>query len=165
MLAAMSEPLSDLFAHQAWADARHWRAIRAWPAALEDPALRRRLHHIHIVQLGFLGVMRQAPVRYTEVTDYPDFARLQEEVQRYHEDAAASLAAATPADLAREVEVPWFKDPPCRIRLSEALHQVVMHSHYHRGQNATRLRELGADPPNTDFIVWLWKGRPAARWP
>jgi uncharacterized damage-inducible protein DinB len=39
-----------------------------------------------------------------------------------------------------------------------------MHSHYHRGQNATRLRELGGDPPGTDLITWIWKGRPAASW-
>ena len=39
-----------------------------------------------------------------------------------------------------------------------------MHSHYHRGQNATRFRELGGEPPMTDFIVWLRDGQPAARW-
>ena len=39
-----------------------------------------------------------------------------------------------------------------------------MHSHYHRGQNATRLRELGAEPPGTDLIVWYWKSRPAPAW-
>jgi uncharacterized damage-inducible protein DinB len=39
-----------------------------------------------------------------------------------------------------------------------------MHSHYHRGQNATRLRELGGEPPMTDLIVWYWKGRPRPDW-
>jgi uncharacterized damage-inducible protein DinB len=39
-----------------------------------------------------------------------------------------------------------------------------MHSHYHRGQNATRLRELGGTPPNTDLIVWYWKGQPESEW-
>jgi uncharacterized damage-inducible protein DinB len=39
-----------------------------------------------------------------------------------------------------------------------------MHSHYHRGQNATRLRELGGVPPGTDFIEWLREGQPSARW-
>ncbi len=33
-----------------------------------------------------------------------------------------------------------------------------------RGQNATRLRELGGEPPLTDYIAWLWKGRPAPDW-
>jgi uncharacterized damage-inducible protein DinB len=39
---------------------------------------------------------------------------------------------------------------------------MALHSQHHRGQNATRLRELGAVPPATDLIVWYWKGRPAA---
>jgi uncharacterized damage-inducible protein DinB len=39
-----------------------------------------------------------------------------------------------------------------------------MHSQHHRGQNATRLRELGGEPPMTDLIVWYWKGRPGPRW-
>jgi uncharacterized damage-inducible protein DinB len=161
----MSHHLPDLLAHQAWADALHWRAFRARPIALEDAALRERLHHIHLVQQGFLTVLRDAPFRYTEVTDYPDFDVLLVEARRFHQDIEALAAAATPADLAREVTIPWFEDPPCRITMADALHQVVMHSHYHRGQNATRLRELGGEPPLTDFIVWLWKGRPRPEWP
>ncbi|HZW92372.1 MAG TPA: hypothetical protein VFF64_05310 [Candidatus Eremiobacteraceae bacterium] len=48
--------------------------------------------------------------------------------------------------------------------MPHALTQAAMHSHYHRGQNATRLRELGGAPLGTDFIVWLGDGQPAARW-
>ena len=61
------------------------------------------------------------------------------------------------------IEVPWFK-PPAKISVRQALTQAAMHSHYHRGQNATRLRELGGVPPMTDFIVWLKDGQPAAEW-
>jgi uncharacterized damage-inducible protein DinB len=39
-----------------------------------------------------------------------------------------------------------------------------MHSHYHRGQNAARLRELEGVPPGTDFIEWLRQGQPVAKW-
>ena len=60
------------------------------------------------------------------------------------------------------VEVPWFKT--LKISVRHALTQCAMHSHYHRGQNATRLRELGGTPPMTDFIVWLRDGKPPARW-
>ena len=61
------------------------------------------------------------------------------------------------------IEVPWFK-PPAKISVRQALTQAAMHSHYHRGQNATRLRELGGVPPMTDYIVWLKNGQPAAQW-
>jgi uncharacterized damage-inducible protein DinB len=39
-----------------------------------------------------------------------------------------------------------------------------MHSGYHRGQVARRLREHGAEPPLGDFIAWVWMGRPEADW-
>jgi uncharacterized damage-inducible protein DinB len=67
------------------------------------------------------------------------------------------------ARFAEMIEVPWFQ-PPLKISVRHALTQAAMHSHYHRGQNATRLRELGAAPPGTDFIEWLRQGQPLARW-
>src|SRR5208337_1920874 len=48
--------LDELYAHQEWADAEHWRAFEAYPAALADKAIRERLFHIHLVQHGFLWV-------------------------------------------------------------------------------------------------------------
>ena len=50
------------------------------------------------------------------------------------------------------------------LTVEQALLQAAMHSQYHRAQNATRLRELGAEPPLTDLIVWYWKRKPAAHW-
>jgi uncharacterized damage-inducible protein DinB len=44
------------------------------------------------------------------------------------------------------------------------MYQVVPHSQHHRGQNATRLRELGGRMPMTDDIVWVLKGRSAPVW-
>jgi len=48
--------------------------------------------------------------------------------------------------------------------MRETMHQVVLHSTYHRGQVAAYLRTLGGEPPLTDYIAWLWAGRPAAEW-
>ena len=156
--------LSDLYAHQAWADARHWRALEAHPAALEDRALSARLHHIHVVQHLFLAVVSGAPVVPTNVEDFSTAAALKDYGRRHHEEAASIVPALDQQRLKELVSIPWFKDPPLRISVEEALMQAAMHSQYHRGQNATRLRELGGEPPLTDLIVWYWKGRPAARW-
>ena len=73
-------------------------------------------------------------------------------------------APATLDGLEERIAIPWFQNPPLSTTVTEALTQCAMHSHYHRGQNATRLRELGAEPPLTDLIVWCWKGRPAPQW-
>ena len=74
------------------------------------------------------------------------------------------LEGVTEAQLEEPVAMPWFTNPPLSITVTEALTQCAMHSHYHRGQNAARLREMGGDPPLTDLIAWYWKGRPAPVW-
>jgi len=49
--------------------------------------------------------------------------------------------------------------------LGQTLMQVTAHSSYHRGQVNSRLRELGIDPPMTDFIAWVWTRKPSPSWP
>ena len=46
--------------------------------------------------------------------------------------------------------------------LSESAWQVVHRTRtYHRGQIATRIREIGGEPPLVDFLYWVWGGKPA----
>jgi uncharacterized damage-inducible protein DinB len=158
--------LLELYGHQAWADAEHWRAIQAHPAALSDPAIRKRLVHIHLVESAFLWLVgpRHAEFAAFEVADFPDIINLKARARAFHAGFAALLDEMSDERLAEEIGVPWFKDPPLRIRVEDALLQAAMHSQYHRGQNATRMRELGVEPPLTDFIAWLWRGRPRPDW-
>lgn len=160
----MHATLTDLFAHQAWADAEQWRALSAHPGALDDPEVQERLRHIALVQTAFLDVLRGQVPRLPRPGEEPAMADLLPAVRRYHDDAAAFVASVAPR-LDELVQIPWFKDPACRLPIREALLQVALHSHGHRAQNATRLRVLGGQPPTTDYIVWLWKGRPAPAWP
>ncbi len=160
----MLDWLHDLFAPQAWADAEHWRALESHPTALDDPAIRQRLHHIHLVQRAFLSIVTNDPIAMTELAAFLSMRDLKQWAIDGHAVAAEVLAGLTPEIAARRAVVPWFKEPPLDINVRQALTQATMHSHYHRGQNATRLRELGGEPPFTDLIVWWWKGRPAPRW-
>ena len=160
------EWLRDLFAHQAWADAEHWKAIGAHPAARDDKAVRDRLHHIHFVQHAFLWTVgdRTEAFAVTKPADFVSFDALHDYARLYYARLGSALDRLTDARLAEPVSIVWFNDPPLTITVAEALTQCAMHSHYHRGQNASRLRELGGEPPTTDLIVWQWKGRPPAGW-
>lgn len=162
----MKRVLSDLYAHQAWASAEHWRAILATAAAAADPALHNRLHHITQVQQYFLWVARgaRAPISPSKASDFATLADLSVAARRADADALVFVESMDEALIDVPVAIPWFKNPPLTLALGQALLQASMHSHYHRGQNATRLRELGGEPPLTDLIVWYWKGRPAPRW-
>jgi uncharacterized damage-inducible protein DinB len=162
----MTALLQDLYDHQEWADAAHWRALAAVPSAREHHDLRRRLHHIHQVQRMFVWLVgdRTAAPKPTKPGDFAAFEDLRAYARGSHEQIRTMLASLTDARLAETIVIPWFPPPQPTLTIENALAQMAMHSHYHRGQNATILRELGGEPPTTDLIVWHWKGKPAAEW-
>lgn len=160
----MNNLLLDLYAHQAWADAEHWNAFESFPAALDDEVIRKRLHHYHLTQHAFLSIIRRESLVIKHRRDFPTMSALKEYAKTFHDEAALFLQRVSDSELDETIVIPWFKDPPITITVTQALTQAAMHSHYHRGQNATRLRELGGQPPPTDFIVWYWKDRPEPQW-
>ena len=160
----MLEELRDLYAHMAWADAVHWHVIGKHEVAREDDAIRERIHHIVKVQRAFHSLLRGEAPKIRELSEYDSLDEVRADVIAFHEAAAGFLESADEARLAAEIDVPWFRDPACRVSSKEAMLQVAMHSQNHRGQNATRFRELGLKAPTTDYIVWLWKNRPKPRW-
>ena len=161
----MPSYLDELYAHQEWADAEHWRAFEAHSPALEDKAIRERLLHIHLVQHAFLWITgrRSEPFTSKKFEDFPSMADLKRYARQGLSQLDELLKNTSTGRLEEMIEVIWFR-PPAKITVAQALTQAAMHSHYHRAQNATRLRELGGVPSTTDFIVWLHKGKPAARW-
>jgi uncharacterized damage-inducible protein DinB len=161
----MNSYLNELYAHQEWADAEHWRAFEAHPGSLADKAIRERLLHIHMVQHAFLWVAgsRKAEFAFKNMEDFPNVADLKKYAQQGLAEMSELVKKTNHDRLEEVIEVPWFK-PLVTISVRHALMQAAMHSHYHRGQNATRLRELGGVPPMTDFIIWLRNGQPTARW-
>jgi len=157
--------LDELFAHQEWADAEHWHAFESHPAALADKAIRERLVHIHLVQHAFFWIVGPRTTQFAvkKIEDFPATADLKSYAREGLDQLNGLLKNSDPSRLEEMIEVPWFR-PPARITIRQALTQAAMHSHYHRGQNATRLRELGGTPPSTDYIIWLQKGQPPAQW-
>jgi uncharacterized damage-inducible protein DinB len=158
--------LHDLYRHQAWADAEHWRLLGGYVPARDDEGIRARLHHIHMVQHAFLWIVgdRRTPFSISTPAGFATFDALAEYARDYHQQVEPLFETLTDERLTVSIDMPWFKDPPLSISIAEALTQCAMHSQHHRGQNASRLRELGGAPENTDYIVWLWKGRPAPAW-
>lgn len=161
----MNSYLDELFAHQEWADAEHWRAFEAHSTALIDKALFQRLHHIHLVQHAFLWITgpSTSQFEYRKSEEIPSPAALKSYARQGLADLDQRLKTVSPNALEEIIEIPWF-NPPVKISLRHAFMQVAMHSHYHRAQNSTRLRELGGVPPMTDFIVWLRAGKPQGQW-
>jgi uncharacterized damage-inducible protein DinB len=81
-----------------------------------------------------------------------------------HAGLSAFVAGLQSENLANTIRIPWFREPPCVLTVSEAMVQVAMHSQHHRGQGMTRLKDFGGEPKNVDWIIWLWKQKPNGRW-
>lgn len=166
------ETVRPLFSHMEWADAVVWRAVLATPAAEKDTFLRERLYHIHLVQRAFLYLWSGRPLEFPELSAFADLAALSQWGRECHGLVISHLMAADDGALDRALSIPWVKrfekqlgQPAQRATTGETMLQVTSHSTYHRGQVNARLRELGAEPPLTDFIAWVWLAKPAARWP
>jgi len=157
----------DLLGHAEWADALVWASVTA--GGLEDEELRARLHHLHEVQWAYLHLWRAEPVRPRELGTFPTVAAVRAWAREYYRELPACLAAGG-ADVGREVRFPWAERLVQRFgqvtpaTWGESVLQVALHSSHHRGQVARRLRQLEAEAPLTDYIAWIWTGRPEADW-
>jgi uncharacterized damage-inducible protein DinB len=156
--------LRELAAHSEWANAVFFHAWGKSPAR-DHEELRRRVEHIVGVQEGFVAILGSEPPGGAPIAGPPpSHDDLRRRAATGHAALGALLAELTPEGLERNVRVPWFPDPPCVITVAQALVQVAMHTQHHRGQCMTRLKDLGGEPKNVDWIIWLWKEKPAARW-
>lgn len=165
------ETLNDLFRQMEWADAAVWTAVLAAPVAVEDKKLREYLTHLHVVQRAFLLVWRGEPLTGLP-PEFSDAQSLMNWSREYYSQAFAHLDALSDDELNQPLTLPWsamleerLGRPPAQTTKAETALQVATHSTYHRGQINARLREIGAEPPLVDYIVWLWQGRPAPVWP
>src|SRR5258706_15900455 len=170
----MRKHVQDLLTHAEWADAVFFRA---WAKGnRDDVELRERASHasgtseLFVKTLTGRDDLPWALIMKGEVK--PPWAgrepRAFDELRAYtrsnHEGLRSFAEGASDEELEKKVTIPWFPDPPCVISAGEALVQAAMHAHHHRGQNMTRLRQIGGEPKNTDYIIWLWKGPPPAPW-
>ena len=164
----MKSLIQDLFGHQEWADAEMWKAVEACAGALDKEDISKRFRHFHSTQYAYLKLVQGEKLDFKDIISrYGDSVPMQTVKQNaiaIHAELAKFLAALPESKLEDKLLIPWFKDPTFIVTGAQALIQVAMHSQYHRGQNATKLREAGGTPPTLDFVLWIWKGRPKAEW-
>lgn len=163
--------IGELVEHMEWADAVVFSAIIGKPQAEEDEVVLKRLRHIHLVQKVFFDVWQHQPIN-PHVTDSFNALELAGFAKSLHLEIRKFQNALSADELDRVVHLPWAAQVSRNLgfeianpSLGQTLLQVTAHSSYHRGQVNSRLRELGIDPPMTDFIAWVWARKPSPSWP
>ncbi|MBV9774034.1 MAG: damage-inducible protein DinB [Gemmatimonadetes bacterium] len=163
--------LRQLMRHMEWADSLAWNAVLTHPASEGDAPTRERLMHVHGVQWAYLQIWRGEPLDLPDPSSFHDLPAVRAWGRGYHAAAVGFMESLDPATLGNEIHFPWAAQLVQRFgalhpsTLSQTILQITSHSTYHRGQVNARLREIGGEPPLTDFIVWVWRGEPAPEWP
>lgn len=159
----MTDFLRDLLSHAEWANAVFFHTWGKSPAR-DHEDLRRRMDHLIGVQHGFAQLLRGEPPGGPKDGPPSTYGELLAWAPRCHAQWNQLMGEVDEGALSRRIHIPWFGDPEFSVTARDAIVQVAMHSQHHRGQCMTRLRELGGEPKNVDWIIWLWKQKPAARW-
>jgi len=165
-----SRVFEELLTHMEWADALTWRRISETSGAPRDPRLLDLMYHLHTVQWVYLQVWRGEPLHVPARGEFAEAAALSAWARRYYDSLRSFSHELASLDLTRRISLPWADEVLKRLgsakpaTFGETILQVVFHGTYHRGQTATRIRELGGEPPLTDFIAWVWLGKPAPAW-
>ena len=124
-----------------------------------------------MTQHAFLQVWRGVSAN-IPMPDTVDTASLAEWAQTFYAEATTDKLKFDEAAFNRPVPDSLLNKAEERLgagtitpTIGDTVLQVVTHSTYHRGQVSTRLRELGCEPPLTEYFVWVWYGKPVADWP
>ena len=166
------EHLKDVYQHMNWADARIWESVLDSSAGASDDYVLDTLMHIQVTQHSFLNVWLERPFIRWKREEFDSPTKQSEWGASFYPEALKYLDSISDEDLADSAVLPWAKyfertlgREAAETTLLDTLHQLTSHSMHHRGQVARRLRVLEEVPPLTDYIVWVWMGRPAPEWP
>jgi len=164
--------LKDAFLHMKWADALIWKSVLAEASAAGDEEVLDILAHLHITQHSFLNAWLNRPFERWKRADFDSTKALLLWAESFYTPGGQYLDSLSQDDLKSAMVLPWAKyfgrqlgKEPVDTTSLETIHQLISHSMHHRGQVAKRIRHLGGAPPLTDYIGWVWMGRPKAEWP
>lgn len=149
--------LLELARHQAWADAAHWRILRENGTLREDPEIRKRLNHMVTTLRMLSGLARGSAPDPSTMKEIESIDQLESALQKANADLIENIDTL---DLQKMIALPRGPQGPWEAPAGVLLLQAITHGQHHRGQNASRMRQLGATPPMTDLILWCALGLP-----
>lgn len=156
------DDLRSLYAFNAWANARFFEAIggldeakRTQPLESSFPSVIATLGHIVGAEWIWLSRWQgTSPSGFPDWLQSPTLEDLRARLSQVESDRTAYLDGLAEEDLQRPLAYKLLNGTASSTRLLDLLLHVVNHSTYHRGQLTTLLRQVGATPPATDYVVY-----------
>jgi uncharacterized damage-inducible protein DinB len=160
-----AETVRLLADYTVWADDRMFGAVAKLPpeAFLRDlgSSLKSvRDTVVHLVSAQWVWFNRwqgKVPPGMWNAAEYPDAASVRSKWESLWAELGPFLKSKSDADLARDLRYKNLKGEEFAYPLGQLAMHLANHSSYHRGQVTTLLRQLGAEPVATDFVVFLAK--------
>lgn len=158
----MIDEIRRLYAYNRWANHRILDAAgkldpESWTVDLGSsfPSIQATL--AHILAAEWIWLSRWQGTSPTGLPPSWNLSTLEEIRARWADVENAReelLAALTDEDLDKAIAYRNLKGEPLMNTMGEMLRHVVNHSTYHRGQVVTMLRQIGAEAPSTDLILF-----------
>jgi uncharacterized damage-inducible protein DinB len=112
----------------------------------------------HILAAEWIWLMRWngvSPKALLDPSDFPDLFSLRARWAEVEREQLTLINGLTGESLESVMTYVNTKGEEWKYPLWQMLQHVVNHSTYHRGQVATMLRQLGAEPVPTDLLVFF----------
>jgi uncharacterized damage-inducible protein DinB len=143
-----------LFEYDRWANAKVFEAVNA---LTEEQFANVRDTLAHIIGVEWIWFQRcngMSPRITPEWMENATRESLRAHLTEIEGEWIAFLDELTADDLARMVAFVRLAGEEGTRKLVHILQHVVNHSTYHRGQVATRIRQAGGTPLDTDFFIF-----------
>jgi uncharacterized damage-inducible protein DinB len=155
MAARSTDPIERLLAFEGWANARLYAAVKHLPPENNKRALTLLAHIANGMRVWY---ERIAQINAT-AEPWRDLT-LEEtgtELKQYL-DALSAIVRDRRKQLHQLISYRNTKGQPFETPLIDILQHLSFHSHYHRGQINSAIREAGASPVDVDFITFQREG-------
>ena len=151
----MVNTINKLGAFNVWANETLLRRLDSSVAAghVAPPTALRIFSHVINAQAIWLARLTGAasPLK---VWQEHDLAGLHHWHEQTSEPFRQLCEQANDAELTRHIQYTNSQGDAFDSQVSDVLTHAVVHASYHRGQVATKMREAGLEPVNSDFITY-----------
>jgi uncharacterized damage-inducible protein DinB len=164
------QTLRRLYEFNAWADRRTLESCAVLTPEQFTQDLKSSFHSVRDTLVHIFGAewvwcerwQGRSPTGLPWTANFTDYDSVSARWNEVLRDLQQFVEGLTQADLNRPLEVRTFAGGIYKQPLWEMMQHVVNHGSYHRGQIATMLRQLGAQPPTEDLILFYRESNAAA---